>query len=55
VPAPHDVSDRFPSFAGTNCYGGDDLNLGLAELRKLHMYFSLRDDMLYFTSSDAHI
>lgn len=54
APPPSDVAERFPEYAGINCYGGSDVNLGLAELRQLHLYFSLSDDVLYFTNADSH-
>jgi hypothetical protein len=54
APPPQESAARFPEFAGINCYGGSDVTLGLSELRQLHLYFSLGDDVLYFTNADSH-
>lgn len=54
VPPPQESAGRFPEFAGISCFGAADVNLGLAELSRLHLYFSLGDDMLYFTAADTH-
>ena len=36
------------------CFGGDDLVLGLSVLKKLHLYVSSKEKLLYLTSADAH-
>ena len=33
---------------------GDDLVLGLSVLKKLHLYVSSKEKLLYLTSADAH-
>ena len=35
------------------CFGGDDAVLGLSVLKKLHIFVSAKENMLYLTSADA--
>ncbi|HEX4535238.1 MAG TPA: hypothetical protein VH000_13465, partial [Rhizomicrobium sp.] len=39
---------------GDYCFGGSDLAIGLTELRRLHLYFAFKENMLYVTAADAH-
>ena len=45
-------STQMPMMA--RCFGGDDLVLGLSVLKKLHLYVSSKEKLLYLTSADAH-
>jgi hypothetical protein len=35
------------------CFGGDDVVLGLSVLRKLHMFVSAKENVMYLTGADA--
>lgn len=37
----------------TQCFGGDDAVLGLSVLRKLHLYVSSKENVMYLTSAEA--
>jgi hypothetical protein len=36
-----------------SCYGASDLELGLKELRQLHLYFAFKEKMLYATAAST--
>ena len=36
------------------CVGGQDLTLGYSVLSKLHMYFSMKEKVMYISAADAH-
>jgi len=40
--------------SGNFCLGGADLNMGVQEMRQLHLYFAFKEKMLYVTAADAH-
>lgn len=50
------VASRLPSETpgAFTCYGGGDLVLGYSILSKLHMYFSMKEKLMYLTGADAH-
>ncbi len=35
------------------CYGASDLELGLSELRQLHVYFAFKEKKIYLTAASA--
>jgi hypothetical protein len=49
-PSPHVMPiGRQPA----SCYGASDLELGLNEMRQLHLYFAFKEKMLYVTAASA--
>jgi len=53
MPDPEDTVHNTMQPRLARCFGGDDAVIGLSVLKKLHLFVSVKENMIYLTSADA--